>query len=160
MQIVTWGDQIQSGTLIPESAPHKVVPQLQNRVQQLLTANITSYGPLEDCAPLLVAYNRVVFIQEHHLLGSKLQAAMQQLARQGIKAWLSEANATPKLGTSGGVGLLWGPGTHLIGHPQVIVPGRATAAIFDVPKLEHIMCVTIYGNTYSSENTISIVEQW
>jgi hypothetical protein len=108
---------------------------------------------------MLVACNRIVFIQEHHLLGSKLQAAMQQLARQGIKAWLSEANPTPKLGTSGGVGVLWGPGTHLIGHPKTLVRGRATAAIFDIPLLEHIMCVTVYGNSYSAENTISIVEQ-
>jgi hypothetical protein len=105
------------------------------------------------------ACNRIVFIQEHHLLGSKLQAAMQQLPRQGIKAWLSEANPTPKLGTSGGVGLWWGPGTHLIGHPKTLVPGRATAAIFDIPVLEHIMCVTVYGKTYSADNIVSIVEQ-
>jgi hypothetical protein len=42
---------------------------------------------------------------------------------------------------------------------MVIEPGRATAAIFDIPGMHHVMCVTVYGNTYSPENTISIMEK-
>jgi hypothetical protein len=113
---------------------------MKHQVQRILTANITSYGSLEHCAPLLVSQNRIVFIQEHHLLGTKLQNAMTQLARSGVKAWLAEALPTAKLGTSGGVGLLWGPGTHLLGHHRALVTGRAMAAVLSMPRMEPIIC--------------------
>jgi hypothetical protein len=77
-----------------------------------------------------VAQHRVVFVQEHYLLGSKLTQAMQAYARMGVKAWLGEAQPTVKIGTLGGVGFLWGAGTHLQGHPRHIAPWQSSGGDF------------------------------
>jgi hypothetical protein len=64
-----------------------------------------------------------------------LTRAAFEYAMQGIKVHMEPATPTRKLGTSGGVGVMWGPGVHLIGLAVSIVSGRACGVTLDIPSL-------------------------
>jgi hypothetical protein len=84
---------------------------------------------------------------------------MLQMAKDGIKPWFAPAITTSKLGVSSGVGMLWGPGTSLLGSPADLIPGRACAGLFRVPGLDVVYTVSLYGDSCSIDNTITWLDQ-
>jgi hypothetical protein len=64
----------------------------------LYTVNCTSNKSLDAIASAVLSRYDIVFLQEHHLLGSGMQQAQLAYARQGIKSHLSPASPTKREG--------------------------------------------------------------
>ncbi|CAK0835143.1 unnamed protein product [Prorocentrum cordatum] len=100
----------------------------------IVTANVTSHGPLGQYLGALTEHNSqaaVVFVQEHRALNYKLGEVLAAARDEGWAGAWAPAAATTR-GSSGGVAVLartdvvvsHGPGTHDV----YIVPARIVAA--------------------------------
>jgi hypothetical protein len=101
--ILNWASCLQQGVM------HNTVTRAPPKLRAgglVCTVNVTANGSLAACAATLCQSFRLVFVQEHHLLGTARLAALRAYAGSGIKAHLDDAIGTSKLGTSGGVGFI------------------------------------------------------
>jgi hypothetical protein len=159
-QLGRWAALMQGGRLHRKFTPSKAMNtrRLQGAKQlPICTLNSTVNSSAEAIAGSLVRKYRIIFLQEHHLVGTALQRALYSYAKMGVKAHLAPAVATRKGGTQGGTGFLWGPGTQMIGLPHNLEDGRACGAIFALPGAPRTFCVSLYGDTYSQHHTVSLV---